>query len=143
MPHIQAISVANLLGLKAGKRASFTHLDLAEAVQKGLPVSTVERVLHRIAPGDRRFRDRFIPRATLARREKSLSPLESDRLARLARLWAFAVDVWGSDAEALRFLAEPHPILEGRVPRDVAVETEIGARAVEDLLGRLKYGSAA
>ncbi len=143
MSHIQARSVAELLGVKAGRKTSFTHLDLAEAIQKGFPVSTVERILLRIAPDDRRFRDRLIPRATLARRVKSLSPPESDRLARLARLWALAVDVWGTDSEALRFLAEPHPMLEGRVPRDVAVETEIGARAVEDLLGRLKYGSAA
>ncbi|MGH7057896.1 MAG: antitoxin Xre/MbcA/ParS toxin-binding domain-containing protein [Acetobacteraceae bacterium] len=31
----------------------------------------------------------------------------------------------------------------GRVPRELATETEVGARAVEDLLGRLKFGSAA
>jgi putative toxin-antitoxin system antitoxin component (TIGR02293 family) len=66
-----------------------------------------------------------------------------DRGARLARLWAFATDVWGSQSAAQRFFAEPHPLLGGRVPMELATETEIGARTVEDLLGRLKYGSAA
>jgi putative toxin-antitoxin system antitoxin component (TIGR02293 family) len=76
-------------------------------------------------------------------RGQRLSVEESDRIARLARLWAFALDVWRSDAAAQRFFAEPHPLLGGRIPRDVAIETEVGARAVEDILGRLKYGSAA
>ncbi|WP_371807937.1 antitoxin Xre/MbcA/ParS toxin-binding domain-containing protein [Aquisalimonas sp. 2447] len=34
-------------------------------------------------------------------------------------------------------------LLEGRVPLEVATETEYGADAVVEILGRLKYGSAA
>ena len=94
-----------------------------------------------------KLRHEIIPKATLARRQRTaeqrLSPEESDRVARLARIWAFALDVWGTASAAQRFLAEPHPLLGGRIPREIAIETEIGARTVEDLLGRLKYGSAA
>ncbi len=34
-------------------------------------------------------------------------------------------------------------MLEGRRPVDVVLATDMGARLVEDILGRLKYGSAA
>jgi putative toxin-antitoxin system antitoxin component (TIGR02293 family) len=146
MADIQPRSVAALLGIRP-RTGAFTSLDLANEVGRGLSVLAVDRVCGMIAPAEPALRYKIVSRATLARRQRSatrrLSREESDRVARLARLWAFATDVWGSEEAARQFLAEPHPLLGGRVPRDVATETEIGARAVEDLLGRLKYGSAA
>jgi putative toxin-antitoxin system antitoxin component (TIGR02293 family) len=144
----EASQLAALLGVKPQRRSKIiSSLDLADEVVRGLPVEAVDRLCVLIAPGDVTLRHRLVPKATLARRqrtaERRLSPEESDRLARLARLWTFAADVWGSQSDAQRFFAEPHPLLGGRIPREVATETEIGARAVEDLLGRLKYGSAA
>jgi putative toxin-antitoxin system antitoxin component (TIGR02293 family) len=147
MSGIRARELAALLGLYPKNAKEFTSLDLAAAVVRGLPLGALDGICVRIAPGDRSFRNRIVPKATFARRQRErgqrLSAEESDRVARLARLWAFAVDIWGSEAAAQRFFAEPHPLLNGRVPRDVAIETEIGARTVEDILGRLKYGSAA
>jgi putative toxin-antitoxin system antitoxin component (TIGR02293 family) len=147
MLHIRPSELAALLGLYPKNAEEFTSLDLAAAVVRGLPVAAVDRICTRVAPGDRSLRNRIVPKATLARRQRvrgqRLSAEESDRLARLARLWAFAVDVWGSEGAAQRFFAEPHPLLGGQIPRDVAIQTEVGARAVEDILGRLKYGSAA
>jgi putative toxin-antitoxin system antitoxin component (TIGR02293 family) len=70
-------------------------------------------------------------------------PKDTRRIARLARIWKFASEVWGSEVTARALLAEPHSLLRGRIPRDVASESEIGARAVENLLGRLRHGSAA
>lgn len=146
MADIQARAIAALLGVKP-KSQAFTSLDLAREVGRGLPAVAVDRLCGMIAPAEPSLRYRIVSKATLARRRKSarrrLNREESDRLARLARLWAFAVNVWGSQTAARRFLAEPHPLLGGRIPREVATETEIGARTVEDLLGRLKYGSAA
>lgn len=146
MADIRARSIAELLGVTPKTRV-FTSLDLAEEVTRGLSVHAVDRLCGMIAPAEPGLRYQIVSKATLARRHKTakqrLSREESDRLARLARLWAFATDVWGSDAAARQFLAEPHPLLGGRVPREMATETEIGARAVEELLGRLKYGSAA
>jgi putative toxin-antitoxin system antitoxin component (TIGR02293 family) len=148
MSDIAAREVAALLGVKPqAKLRSFTTLDLAEAVARGLRVDAVDRLCGLIAPGEPAVRNRIVPKATFARRqrapERRLSAEEGDKVVRLARLFAFAADVWGSTAAAQRFFAEPHPLLGGRVPRDVATRTEVGARAVEDLLGRLKYGSAA
>jgi len=146
MADIQARSIAALLGVKP-KTQAFTSLDLAEVVGRGLSVHAVDRLCAAIAPAEPGLRYTIVSKATLASRHKTarrrLNREESDRLTRLARLWAFAISVWGSEAAARRFLAEPHPLLGGRVPREVATETEIGARAVEELLGRLKYGSAA
>lgn len=146
MSEIQPSFIAALLGVKA-KTGSFTSLDLAREVSRGLSVDAVERLSRLVAPAVPGFRYQIVSKATLARRHKTakrrLSREESDRLARLARLWAFAVKVWGSDDAARRFLSEPYALLGGRVPLDVATETEIGARTVEELLGRLKYGSAA
>ena len=78
---------------------------------------------------------------TLARRRKSgrLTPEESDRLYRLARLFERAVEVLGTGAEARAWLKAPQWGLGGAVPLDYA-KTEPGARAVETLLDRIDYG---
>src|SRR5262245_48681363 len=113
MSVIRASELAALLGLYPKNAEQFTSLDLATAVVRGLPLRAVDRTCFRVAPDDRSFRNRIVPQATFARRQRvrgqRLSPEESDRVARLARLWAFAVDVWGSEAAAQRFFAEPHP----------------------------------
>lgn len=142
----EARNVAEILGVRPRAAQSFTSLDFAKLVVKGFPVAAIDRVCGLVAPDDKTLRNRIVSRATLTRRQKTaerrLSAEESDKLARLAHLWAVALEVWGSEPEARRFLGEPHPLLGRRAPRDVAVETEVGARAVEDLLGRLKHGSA-
>jgi uncharacterized protein (DUF2384 family) len=60
----------------------------------------------------------------------------------IEHLRAFAREVWGADAQAQRFWTEPHLLLDGRTPLEVATEGEVGARCVEQILGRLKFGSA-
>jgi putative toxin-antitoxin system antitoxin component (TIGR02293 family) len=64
---------------------------------------------------------------------------ESDRLARIARLYAMAEDVLGTPEEAQRWMRTQNRALDGVRPLD-AIETEIGAREVEDLLGRIRQG---
>ena len=83
-----------------------------------------------------------IPRRTLTqrRRQGRLSVDESDRLVRLTRLWAAAVDLHDGDEDAARqWLASPKRALGGETPLDYA-RTEIGAREAEDLIGRLEHG---
>lgn len=138
-------NVAALLGVKSKKAKPVTTLDLADAVGRGLPVASIDTISDLIAPGNTTFRYHIVPKATLMRRRKAhnrLTAAEGDRVARLVRLWAFALDVWGTPEAARRFLGEPHPLLGDRPPREVAVATQFGALAVEQLLGRLKYGTA-
>jgi len=144
---------AEVLGLRARSRGPMSLLGLAAEVDKGLPLSALERVVRQVAPDDSAFAFRLVPRATLARRRKAagsasdrssrLSPDEGARVARLAEIWALAREVWGSDEEARAFLFRPHPMLDGRRPVDVVLANEFGRPLVEGILGGLQYGSAA
>ena len=100
-------------------------LPLISAVEEGLPLTSLDRVVGSVAPSDHKFAFRIVPRATLARRRKSFatakeraggrrSAEEGTRLTRLASVWAMALDVWGSGDAARQFLFEAHPLLHGR-----------------------------
>lgn len=140
---IEVDKIISVIGPIRGRITS--HLDLDRAIHRGLPVKSVVRLSDAIAPGQPSFRFTFVARSTLSRRLRSNTPLtpeEGEKVARLARIWAVAKDVWGNESDARRFLETPHPLLAGRPPREVA-ESEIGAREVEEILGRLQYGTAA
>jgi putative toxin-antitoxin system antitoxin component (TIGR02293 family) len=140
--------ISQVLGIRASD--PFT---LMSAVERGLPLTALDRVVHSVAPTDNKFAFRIIARATLARRRKAwastkdkvegrLSAEEGTRLARLAGVWAMAVEVWGNQEDARRFMFDAHPLLHGRRPVDVVLESEFGRPVVEGILGRLQYGSA-
>jgi putative toxin-antitoxin system antitoxin component (TIGR02293 family) len=82
-----------------------------------------------------------IPNATLNRRKKEgrLHADESDRVVRLARLKDAALALMNSDDAAVTWLRTPLEILGGESPLEHA-STELGARDVEDLIGRLRHG---
>lgn len=83
-----------------------------------------------------------IPQRTLSRRqdEGRLHADESDRLLRISRIFDQAVALFEGDVSAARhWLESPQRGLGGEVPLDFA-STEIGAREVENLIGRLEYG---
>ena len=136
------ISSAALLGFDPAMSA----IGLMMAVEQGLPVAALERVARSISPTDTNdFLFRMVPKATLSRRrvDSRLSPEEGAKVARLASVWAVAVDVWKSDQAARDFLFRPHALLDGRRPVDVVVATELGRPLVEGILGGLKHGTAA
>lgn len=136
-------SVADVLGL--GGASADNAFGLISRIESGLPVKTLDRLALKLAPGDAQFKYRLVPKATFERRKLAhrLSTEEGTRVARLARVWALALDVWKSDDEARDFLFRPHAMLEDRRPVDLAIQGEIGAELVLDVLGGLKYGSAA
>lgn len=118
--------------------------EAASRVKAGLPVSeldalrellglTVENVAGRVG----------ISIATLSRRRQSGEPLDaghSDRVLRLARLFRLATELHDGDEQAARhWLRKPARALDGETPLDHA-DTEVGAREVEALIGRLEHG---
>jgi putative toxin-antitoxin system antitoxin component (TIGR02293 family) len=138
----QAVAtVETILGVNAS--AGNTRLGLSNAVQSGLPVSALDRLAGAVAPGDARFKFRLIPKATLERRKKSasrhLTSEEGDRLARLAKVYVFALDIYHDSGSVREFLNRPHAMLDGKPPLDVALATGPGADAVINLLGRVAY----
>ena len=82
-----------------------------------------------------------ISKATLHRRKLAgkLGPAESDRVVRFARLLGRAAAVMESVENGRRWLTSPQIGLGGEIPLEFA-ETEVGAREVENLLGRIEYG---
>ncbi|MGH7340548.1 MAG: antitoxin Xre/MbcA/ParS toxin-binding domain-containing protein [Candidatus Rokuibacteriota bacterium] len=74
------------------------------------------------------------------KKAKRLTPGESDRLLRTARIFGLAVDLFGGDRQAARqWLRTPKRALGEATPLGYAA-TEVGAREVEDLIGRAKHG---
>jgi len=143
---MQAFStVADVLGFPEKEAAVRSPFGLLSRIEDGLPLSALDRVARLLAPGDAQFKYRLVPKATYERRKGShrLSQDEGTRLARLARVWGLAVEVWQDEAEARDFLFRPHAMLEDRRPIDVVIRSEIGAELVLDILTGLKYGSAA
>jgi putative toxin-antitoxin system antitoxin component (TIGR02293 family) len=137
--------IATLSSLIAGPRvATDTLVDIARRVERGLPLAALERVVARVAPGDKAFETNIVPKATLSRRRASeggsLSAEESNKVARLAKVFAMALSVWDDEDAAREFLRRPHPMLDGRAPRDVALGSDPGADAVVNLIGRGAYG---
>jgi putative toxin-antitoxin system antitoxin component (TIGR02293 family) len=80
-------------------------------------------------------------RATLHRRKTQgkIARNESEKLVRYQRLVKKAGDVFGNAGAAREWLTHPQPGLGNAKPVDFA-KTEIGAREVENLLGRIEYG---
>lgn len=134
--------IAAVMALAPAPR-SFAELD--EQVAEGLPKAALKAGVERLGrnPDERRILlHRVVPEATFKRRRDRLSPTESAKIERLARVYATARHVWNSDEAALAFLHAPHAMLGGQPPLEVAM-TELGARRVETLLWRLFYGIAA
>jgi putative toxin-antitoxin system antitoxin component (TIGR02293 family) len=133
--------VADLLGVKP--RKAETTLALAYSVEKGLPVSALDRFAGRVSPQDvRRFTYRVVPKPTLERRRRDkqlLTTEESDRLARVAKVFAFGLEVFRDEAKVRSFLDRPHPMLDDKTPLDIALATGPGADAVINVLGRAAY----
>ena len=68
-----------------------------------------------------------------------LTPAESDRTVRMARVYANAVEMIGDQEKAIGWLSTPNRALGGEMPLD-QLDTDTGARMVEDILGRIAYG---
>ena len=112
------------------------------SVREGLPVQTVESLagcLHVTSATMQRWLS--LSKQTYARRRKQgrLSALESDRVVRYAELLHRAVEFLGGIDSAAHWLNTPSVALDGEIPLDHAT-TEIGARDVLRLIGRLEHG---
>ncbi len=119
-----------------------TQNDLHDAIRDGFPQAVVEEVRQ---AADISFKELaeildLSPRSLQRRHhEGRLARFESDRLYRLARIVALAKQYIGDVETARRWLKRPNRALGGKVPLEF-IDTELGARAVENVLGRIAYG---
>jgi putative toxin-antitoxin system antitoxin component (TIGR02293 family) len=129
-----------LLGLR-----SYEPLRIVASVRKGLPYSALLRLQRNTGLSASVLAEvAQIPARTLARRKQlgKLDPDESDRLVRVARVFGRAFELFEGDVRIARdWLSTPQIALGGRAPLELA-KTDVGAREVENLVGRLEHGIA-
>ncbi|HEV2363891.1 MAG TPA: antitoxin Xre/MbcA/ParS toxin-binding domain-containing protein [Caulobacteraceae bacterium] len=141
-------AVADIQALLGGETVTGplrSELDLMRLVRRGVPTAAVDRFLETTHLGFGLIEKHVVPRRTFLRRRQSgqrLDPAESDRLVRLTRLVAQATETFGDESKARVWLERRNRSLGGEAPLALA-DTDLGAREVETLLGRIAHGLAA
>jgi putative toxin-antitoxin system antitoxin component (TIGR02293 family) len=116
--------------------------DLCEAIREGFPPGVVEELMRASGLTLKELAGALdlSPRSLQRRRSSGrLARFESDRLYRLARIVALAAQSLGDRESAARWLKRSNRALGGEAPIG-AIDTELGARQVENVLGRIAYG---
>lgn len=129
-------------GTRILKREIRSDLDLVEIIRGGLPTRALEEVVRSGLLEPAEIYELVVPRRTFAHRKEkrqALSPEESDRLTRAVRVAARAEEALGDRERAARWLRRPNRALEGRRPIEL-LESDVGARMVEAVLGRIEHG---
>ena len=111
-------------------------------VEAGLPLATLEEFVTYSGFPMKDLLEVVIPLRTLKHRRQRQEPLsaeESDRLARVARLWELAVKVFGEPDKARRWLTKPKIRFEERTPLAM-MRTGAGADGVEEMLIQIEEG---
>ena len=132
-----------LPGLRTLGIEARNEVQLVEVLAGGLPPETAERLARHLGLSltglleltgvkSSTYHDR-------KRRGKPLSPEESERLYRLAKLAEASEDYFNDQAAARRWLTHPKVALGGRSPL-VFGRTAEGAAYVLALLGRMAHG---
>ena len=123
-------------------RAVPTSAELRGRIKKGLPYRSLESVRERLQLSvPEAVSVLHMPVRTLARRRQTrkLDADESDRLYRIARVAAHAFVVFGTEDRAATWLRRPNRALNGELPLEL-LDTDVGARQIEDVLGRIEHG---
>jgi putative toxin-antitoxin system antitoxin component (TIGR02293 family) len=138
-----AVIAEVLGGRKVLGRSIKNFADLAELIRIGLPSGSLLALGAKLDLKSAALSKKLgIPQRTLTRRlsrHSRLTAAESDRTVRLARVYGTAVEMIGNAAKATEWLRTPNRALGGRVPID-ELDTDLGAREVENILGRIAYG---
>jgi len=117
------------------------HLDL-ETIEAGIPVATMTSFASASGIQLRDIYSVVIPARTLKHRrsrKEPLTPDESDKLARLVRIYDLTVQVFGDREKAIRWLNHPKQRYDARTPLQM-LRTELGGRMVEEMLIQIDEG---
>jgi putative toxin-antitoxin system antitoxin component (TIGR02293 family) len=118
-------------------------IERIEHVARGVPATSFDAfVAVSGATSDRISSAIHMSVRSVQRRKKNNEPLPapaSERLVRLAELYARAEEVIGSEGLAKQWMQTPRSAFGGKSPLEMA-SSELGAREVEDLLGRVEHG---
>lgn len=142
MAHELKTVIGELGGKRTFGRTLASENDLREAIRQGFPPVVVEELMRASGLTLKELATALdLSTRSLQRRRRTgrLARYESDRLYRLARIVALADEFLGDHETAIRWLKRPNRALGGVAPV-AALDTELGARQVENILGRIAYG---
>ena len=132
-------------GAKVIGRKVETDADLIDAVRAGLPAKTLDSIFAELSAEaiSQAAVYKLIGSGRTLQRKRTqnlaLSALESDRLARLARILVRAEEALGDGSRGRRWLAQSNRALGGERPIDL-LDSDTGTVAVERVLGRIEHG---
>ncbi|MGH8093733.1 MAG: type II RES/Xre toxin-antitoxin system antitoxin [Chthoniobacterales bacterium] len=126
---------------KVAAMAALPPLAQVETIRQGIATQVFEQIATAIGVGKETLARKLNINAQTLRKRKSrtLSADEAEKSLRVARVFAFAADVLGSDDEARSWLNQEIPALGGKRPLDL-LDTDVGAYEVTNLLGCIKWG---
>ena len=136
----QRLGGKKLLGVEVRSEADFVKV-----LERGVPVGALAELARQEALSSDDVDRLIIPRRTLAHRKAKHQPLnrvESERAVRVASVTALAEETFANREKAQTWLRRPTAPLGGRRPLDL-LDSEPGARVVEQLLYRIGHGIAA
>ncbi len=135
--------IASVLGGRSTLKSDVASPQaLLRSIESGLPYTSFDALRERFGLSREDAAAAIgLPLRTLARRkrERRLHSDESDRLARVARVAAEAARILGDEQRAGLWLRDANLVLGGKRPIEL-VSSDLGARQVEDVLGRIEFG---
>jgi putative toxin-antitoxin system antitoxin component (TIGR02293 family) len=111
-------------------------------IERGVPITLLEEFSAYSGIAMKDLLEVVIPARTLKHRRQRQEPLsldESDRLARVARIYELAVKVYGDREDGLGWLKHAKDRFSGKSPLAL-LRTEAGERAVEEFLYQIDEG---
>lgn len=135
----------HIIGALGGPRAfgvPSSRIDLLQEVERGLPTGAYEAISDalELTPVEE---DRLLQVSSRTRarwkKQTRLDPATSDRVVRLARIFALALMVLENRSNAVAWLREPSDALGGRSPLSAMV-SDPGAEKVSNMLYQMEFG---
>jgi putative toxin-antitoxin system antitoxin component (TIGR02293 family) len=120
-----------------------TSAEAIESVRHGISISNLDRMIQTLGIDREVLLDILgISNRTLQRKFRAndrLSPLASDRLSRVDRIYQLAVSVFGDEKKAAEWLKRPSRALNNELPIKL-LDTDAGTQQVEQELRQIEFG---
>ena len=116
--------------------------DIIKIIHEGANISEIEVLQKRLGINNSLIQNMLNIKGTTYQRRKNagfFSSDETEKILRYENILIKAKEVFDNDSDTQKWLNTTIPSLNGNTPLEYS-KTEFGARAVEELIGRLKYG---
>ena len=121
------------------------YLTRVSRVREGVPIADAVEVMRAWSIPVARFAtvlgvsERQWSRTRSGASNAVLSPVTSDRLMRVAQVFAHAKTIFDNHGDAVQWFVTSNPALSGEAPLAL-LDTDAGCREVDDVLTRLEFG---